>query len=87
MNAIDVKVAAATAISYLKDLYSEQPLYEVRLEEVWLSDDEQYWFVTIGFDSPKMPADPLAAFRRPDRECKVFKIGRGDGRVLEMKMR
>jgi len=87
MNALDVKAAAATAVTYLKDLYSDEQLKNIRLEEVWLSDDEKYWYITIGYDTPTSARDPLAALRQPEREYKLFKVRVEDGRVMEMKMR
>ena len=87
MNALDVKGAVATALTYLKDLYSDEQLKNIRLEEVWLSDDEKYWYITIGYDSPISARDPLAALRQPEREYKVFKVRVEDGRVIEMKIR
>ena len=87
MNALDVKGAVATALAYLKDLYSDEQLENIRLEEVWLSDDEKYWYITIGYDSPSSARDPLAALRPPEREYKLFKVRVEDGRVIEMKMR
>jgi hypothetical protein len=35
MNVVDVKAAAATAITYFKALYSDEQLKNIRLEEVW----------------------------------------------------
>jgi hypothetical protein len=87
MTPLDVKHAAEIAIRYLTVLYDAQPLKNVRLEEVWLSEDEGYWYVTVGYDAPDAAQDPLAALRRPEREYKVFKIRAADGEVVEMKMR
>jgi hypothetical protein len=87
MNALDVKAAVTTAVTYLKDLYSEEELKNIRLEEVWLSDDEKYWYVTIGYNSLTSARDPLASLRLPEREYKLFKVRVEDGRVMKMKMR
>ncbi|HXH11752.1 MAG TPA: hypothetical protein VNP04_18565 [Alphaproteobacteria bacterium] len=87
MNIADVKAAAATAITYFKDLYSDEQLKNIRLEEVWMSDDEKYWYVTVGYDSPTSVRDPLAALRQPAREYKLLKVRVEDGRVMEMKVR
>ena len=87
MNALDVKAAVTTAVTYLKDLYSEEELKNIRLEEVWLSDDEKYWYVTIGYDSQTSVLDTLRALRPIEREYKLFKVRAEDGRVMEMKIR
>ena len=86
MNALDVRAAFDTVVTYLKILYDEQ-LKNIRLEEVWLSDDEKYWYITIGYDSPSSARDPLAGLRQPEREYKLFKVRVEDGRVIEMKIR
>jgi hypothetical protein len=87
MNVADVKAAATTAITYFKDLYSDEQLKNIRLEEVWMSDDEKYWYVTVGYDSPASARDPLAALRQPAREYKLLKVRVEDGRVMEVKVR
>ncbi|MBI3329424.1 MAG: hypothetical protein HYZ81_22310 [Nitrospinae bacterium] len=87
MSPLDVKAAVTTAVTYLQVLYSDEDLKNIRLEEVWLSDDEKYWYVTIGYDSLTSARDPLAALRQPEREYKLFKVRVEDGRVMEMKMR
>jgi hypothetical protein len=87
MEPVDVKEAATPALHYLKELYSEEKLENIRLEEVWLSEDERYWYVTIGYDSPLPAQDPLAVLRPPAREYKLFKVRTEDGRVVKMKVR
>lgn len=87
MSGLDVKAAVATAVTYLKDLYSDEQLKNIRLEEVWLSDDEKYWYITIGYDSPTPALHPLATLRPSEREYKLFKVRVEDGRVMEMKIR
>jgi hypothetical protein len=87
MNLVDAKAAAATAVTALQELYADEQLKNIRLEEIWLSDDEKYWYITVGYDSPFSARDPLAALRQPAREYKLFKVRVEDGRVMEMKVR
>lgn len=45
----DVKQAVDRARKFLLDVYEGEDLPNLRLEEVELSDDGQYWLVTLGF--------------------------------------
>lgn len=94
---IDVRQAVEKAMEYLRMLYAGEGIGNVLLEEVELSDDEQEWLVTLGFDrlvrdsfNPlDQMANPLGNILRPKttREYKVFHVGADDGRVISMKLR
>jgi hypothetical protein len=87
---IDVKQSVKLAFEYYNDLYKPEELHDLALEEVALSDDEQYWFVTLGFTRPpSKPTNALHAFAgsKPTRDYKIFKIHADNGRVLSMKIR
>lgn len=49
---IGVKEAVRIAMDYLATLYEDKDLRDVLLEEVRLSEDDQYWLVTLGFFAP-----------------------------------
>jgi hypothetical protein len=83
MNVQDVKAAEAIAVTYLRDLYSDERLTHICLDDVWLSDDEKYWYDTIGDDAPTSAQALLAALRQPEREYTLFKVCAEDGRVPE----
>ena len=96
---IGVKQAVNNALKYFQDLYEQdllnKKLSDLRLEEVELSDDEKYWFVTIGYtralpdDSPLaniLPA-PIPKTTTPIEEYKIFKIDSTSGTVRAMKIR
>ena len=88
---IDVKQSINIAFEYFKELYKPEDLQDVSLEEVELSDDEQYWFVTLGFSRPPSKlTNPLQAFavqKLLPRDYKVVKIHTESGQVLSMKIR
>jgi hypothetical protein len=97
---IDVKQAVKIALDYLRLLYNNDQLHDVLLEEVILSDDEGYWYVTLGFSRPIPSTNPLLAAtesllkttsfvdnREFQREYKVFQIDSDTGQVRAMKMR
>jgi len=76
---IDVKIATNQAINYLKDIYKEGK--SIRLEEVELSEDGKFWFITLSF----VFEDVL--FASPQRVYKLLKVSSEDGQVMAMKIR
>ena len=49
---MDVKQAARTAREYLSELYSEEQVTDIGLEEVVFDDVSKEWRITIGFSRP-----------------------------------
>ena len=91
---IDVKEAVKIATDYLRQLYEPTELQDILLEEVALSDDEKYWYVTLGFSRPVPSTDPMRALtesilnqKKYRREYKVFQIDSATGQVRSMKIR
>lgn len=86
---IDVKQAVASAKTYASQLFQEEKILGLELEEVELSEDNKYWFVTLGFLVPK-PSLGIADIFAPmvaNRKYKLFKIDADNGIVLSMKIR
>ena len=86
---IDVKDAFESAKKYFKDMYGES-IQGVALEEVELSDDESYWYITIGYmDSSQLVGPTGYQFSPfgPGRAYKIFKIDANNGKVMSMKVR
>ena len=85
---LDVKEAAQRASEYFAGLYADEGVLNVQLEEVELTDDGQYWLITLSYPmirSGEMSGIPInLAFRR---KYKVFKIDSRTGEVKSMKMR
>ena len=92
MKRIDAKRAVAIAMKYFIELFPDMARASVLLEELEGSDDEDYWFVTIGFDSQRpvhaAPGKAVEAFfaARP-RKYKTFKVSTSSGKVTSMKIR
>lgn len=87
---IDVKQAVQIAMNYVIDLYQQENIFDLALEEVELSDDEQYWYITIGFTRQvQEPTDLLLApFRKQtERVYKVVTVRASDGVATSMKIR
>ena len=49
---MDVKEAARTAKSYLNDLFSDEQVTNVGLEEVEFDELDNVWKITVGFSRP-----------------------------------
>jgi len=90
---MDVKEAVEIAFKYFNDLYPNNNFEDILLEEIELSEDEKYWFVTIGYSVIKQKKDtsPLSvAFgvtEKIERYYKIFKINNANKRVISMKIR
>lgn len=59
---LDIKQATLRAIDYLTELFADKRIIQVELEEVELSDDAQFWLITLGFNhkesGPRKVGDP-----------------------------
>ncbi len=92
---LDSKSAVASARTYIQSIQEDldNPLSNLRLEEVELSEDEKHWLITLGYDNPNKPKDlssmQLVApqLARLAREYKIFQVGADDGLVKSMKIR
>ena len=84
---IDARTAANSAAGYFKDLYSN--LKSFSLEEVELSEDGNYWLITLSFEIPATShsSNALTRFQPPKTKFKVFKVDARTGKVLAMKIR
>ena len=85
---LPLEQAVRAAADYLNQVYktSEQG----RVEEVELTDDDQYWLVTLSFILPeeeRTASGGAFKFGRRQRNYKVFKIDRKSGEVRSMKIR
>lgn len=87
-----VKEAVAHAKSHILDLFPEENLTNVGLEEVEFDAQANEWIVTIGFSRPwDEPRNSLAAAlansSTPRRAYKVLRILNSTGQVLSVKNR
>ncbi|HZT60838.1 MAG TPA: hypothetical protein VFA21_19700 [Pyrinomonadaceae bacterium] len=81
---LDVKQATQSATDQLVDLYPQMARDGIQLEEVELSDDEKYWFITLSYPLPgQIPVLNLP----PKKEYKVFKIDSQTGKARSMRIR
>lgn len=87
---MDVKEAVKTAVGYVKELYSDENITNVGLEEVVKDPIDEEWTVTVGFSRPwDFPAQSFATTlqgRNPARQYKLVKIDKS-GQVVAVKIR
>ena len=88
---MDVKEAVRSAKDYLAELYVDEEVVNVGLEEVRFDYDSDKWFVTIGFSRPWDRKHPLVGALseagRPDRSYKEICIDDVSGDVESLKVR
>ena len=90
---LDVKQAAHKAFEYFASLYPACDPSKTLLEEVELTEDGEYWLITLSYPFPGLaeyPASGIAElFGRgaAPRDYKVFRIDAASGEVKSMKIR
>ena len=89
---IDVRSAVYTAQNYIRSIQDLMGVIEdLRLEEVELSEDQLFWFVTLGYNRPVDKTHNFLADLVPsskfERDYKIFKIDAETGDVKSMKIR
>ncbi len=84
---IDVKEATNIAADFVNALYSQEQLTNGMLEEVELSDDDAYWYITLGFNHITSGTHPIEPIRIPQtqRIYKTVKIDTETGQPRAMK--
>ncbi len=89
---MEVKEAVALAKKYVRDVFAEEKIDNVGLEEVEFDEKRGIWSVTIGFSRPWEEAPgtfglKLAEFAPRRRDYKVVRIKDADKRVTSVKNR
>jgi len=81
---MDVKAAVKLAKEHVLDLFAEENVSNLGLEEVEYDNNAQEWIVTLGFsrpwDEPKNTLASLAQSTLPRRSYKIVRID-NDGQV------
>ena len=81
---VDVKGAAKTAKEYVIDLFADEEIAHVGLEEVKFDQRSNVWEITIGFSRP-WDRGPLQIAPDPtQRSYKVVRVSDADGQVLSV---
>ena len=91
MEQIELKKMVNTAIQFLDNLYDQENLRNVMLEEIERSEDSGRWLVTLGFDMDFSPPPTYSITdlfaKKPQRIYKTIEIDEKTGEALAMKMR
>jgi len=80
-----VQEISQKALEYLKGFYPDAN--KPQLEEVEITDDNQYWFITLSYESSDLPENPFVFTLGRTRKFKIFKIDAKTGEVKSMKIR
>lgn len=87
MDKIIVRQAVKNAMEFLGSVQEAKPPEEVTVEEVELSEDGEFWLITISFYPPGSSLDAIIQDKKPLKNYKLFKIDAFSGDVISMKMR
>jgi hypothetical protein len=94
---LEVKDAVRLAKQHIADLFADEKIADLGLEEVVYNDEEKSWEITVGFSRPWQKFSAVDAVTQgytylrgnPNaaREYKVVKIREDDSRVTAVKIR
>ena len=92
MAEVDFKTAVKKAIEFLAGVYANEDLRDVRLEELELSEGDEFWNITLSYRRYAPPARTISGAMEiiagvPPREYKVLAVRLRDGEVRSMKIR
>jgi hypothetical protein len=92
---IDVRSAVIAAKKYLEDIQDMigNSINDILLEEVELSENKRYWYITLSFSRPiakterTLIPDAISLATKSEREYKIFTVDAETGEVKSMKIR
>ena len=88
---MDVKEAVGLAKQYVRELFADERIVNLGLEEVAFEDKGKAWQITIGFSRPWDAADApvsiVGVIIPTKRSYKVVKISDLDGRIVSVRDR
>ena len=86
-DGMDVKQAVKIAKTHVADLFADEEIEDIGLEEVEFDDAVGMWIVTIGFSRPWDQKNALTAALgegRLGRSYKVIRLADTDGRMVAL---
>lgn len=84
MPLLDVKKAVELARGYLSDVL-RIPSQELLLEEVELSEDQEFWLITFSYPAPE--GSSLQVMLGGSRAYKIVKLHADTGEFVSVKIR
>ena len=94
---MDVKEAVGRAKEYVADVFADESIWEVGLEEVEFDSSSRVWKITIGFargwdltpfwgrTNPANPNNFLASAQKEKRQARYYKVLRIDDNSGDVK--
>lgn len=82
---INIKEASQKAIEHINSLYPNRNLGDILLEEAELSDDGQFWIITVSFQKPAVTGGVGESVFTGNRSYKIFNLLAENGEVRSMK--
>ena len=82
---ININEAAQKAIEHISSLFPNRDLGDILLEEAEISEDDQYWIITVSFQRPAVSGGVGESVFTGNRSYKVFTILAENGEVRSMK--
>ena len=93
-HSVPVKTAVSNAMQFIRELYADEQIKDVLLEEVEFSEPADQWLITIGFMRNKIKdkssssiADLILPERETIRKYKIVHIDAQSGKPISMKIR
>ena len=83
---MDAKEAVKAAKQYVTDLFADEGIVELGLEELDM-DQGRYWKITIGFSRPWSVSIPSVLGGQTGSSYKIVRIDDVNGRILSVKDR
>lgn len=93
LTMISVKDAVKAAQEWAREVYADDELKHLRLEEAVVSEDGTTWNITLGWVEPAIRGNGLALanvsgqLQKLPRVYKTFEVDAENGRVRSMKIR
>ena len=88
---MDAKEAVGLAKAHIRELYAEEEIADLGLEEIQFDDRQGVWSVTLGFsrpwDRPRNPIQTLAPDFHVKRTYKTLRIANDTKLVLAVMSR
>ena len=85
---MQVKEAVASAKKYLTEIFAEERITDLGLEEIEFDEIKNAWSVTLGFSRPwDSSRGATANIFKPNRSYKIVMISDIDGHPISVKSR
>ena len=85
---MEVNVAIEKAKEHVREIYKDEPIVDIGLEEVEFKERDKVWAITVGFLRNWRPQEnAISALAAPTRIYKVVRIRDKDGSLQSLRNR